>query len=134
MRLKKFWINFNHCAARKYIEIEDSDNSGTDENDAIVVEKEGAVQNIDETEITVILENKIREIYNASEKKGLSIKVRRNHEFADFCERFSKQWIRNNIGNLFVVKYFGESGIDEGGYEESFLQVGGKLLQIHMKK
>ena len=42
----------------------------------IVVEKEGAVQNIDETEITVILENKIREIYNASEKKGLSIKVR----------------------------------------------------------
>ena len=65
-----------NCAARKYIEIEDSDNSDTDENDAIIVEKEEAVQNIDETEITVILENKIREIYNASEKKGLSIKVR----------------------------------------------------------
>lgn len=109
-----------NCAARKYIEIEDSDNSDTDENDAIIVEKEGTVQNIDETEITVILENKIREIYNASEKKGLSIKVRRNHEFADFCERFSKQWIRNNIGNLFVVKYFGESGIDEGGLRREF--------------
>ena len=65
-----------NCAARKYTEIEDSNSSDADENDAIVVEKEGAVQNIDETEITVILENKIREIYNASEKKGLSIKVR----------------------------------------------------------
>ena len=43
-----------NCAARKYLEIEDSDNNDTDEKDAIVVEKEEAVENIDETEITVI--------------------------------------------------------------------------------
>ena len=92
------------------------------------------MQNIDETEITVILEKKIREIYNASENKGLSIKVRRNHEFADFCERFLKKWIRNNIGNLFVVKYFGESGIDEGGLRREFFIGGWKTFTDSYEK
>ena len=82
------------------------------------------MHNIDETEITVNLENKIRKIYNASEKKSVLIKIRRNHEFADFCERFSKHWIRNNIGNLFVVKYFDESGTDEGGLRREFFTGG----------
>ena len=80
------------------------------------------------------MENKIREIFNASKRKGLSIKVKRNQEFADFGERFSKQWIRNNIGNLFVVKYFGESGIDEGGLRREFFTGGWKTFTDSYEK
>ena len=117
---KEIETHASNCAERKYIQIQDSDDSETDENDTVTFKGEKAAHTVNEGDVLLKLQDKIREIFDAAKKKGVSIKVRRNFEFSDFCERFSKQWIRNSIGNIFVVKYFGESGIDEGGLRREF--------------
>ncbi|XP_057309218.1 uncharacterized protein LOC130647391 isoform X3 [Hydractinia symbiolongicarpus] len=51
---------------------------------------------------------------------GISLKVRRNHMFADFCKRFSRPWIREHLGSMIVVTFYGESGVDQGGLRREF--------------
>ena len=63
--------------------------------------------------------DKIKEIVNDLSShmdcKPISVKMRQNHEFEDFCTRFKQKWVREKLGAKLKISFYGEIGIDDGG-------------------
>ena len=63
--------------------------------------------------------------------KPISLKIRRNHVFEDFCTRFKQKWVREKLGAKLNISFYGKNGIDHGGLRREFFS--GNFLFIFLK-
>ena len=53
-------------------------------------------------------------------ENAIKLKIRRHYAFMDFCSRVSKPWVQSKLGSTFLVSFYGEAGIDQGGLSREF--------------
>ena len=116
------------CADQTFIQVLESDSDSDTEMPSIIDSSEKKPTEITYSDVCSSLKTILTQKTAVDTSMGVSLKVRRNHCFTDFCNRVKLAWVRQKIGSLFVVSFYGETGIDQGGLRREFFS---GLLHIY---
>ena len=106
------------CADQTYVEVVESESD--DESSLPKADLKIPIDvDVAEEDILSSLQKALESVKIVRDK-GLSLKVRRHCMFEDYCKRFKMPWVREQLGNLIIVTFYGESGIDQGGLRREF--------------
>ena len=119
---KPAWSAETHasiCANKRYVEVIESDSPSECESE--LPDELPAMNKVlkEDTDIIQKLKSLILQAA-VNTDVAIKIKVRRNHTFEDFCNKMSKAWVKKQLGHIFTVSFYGESGIDQGGILREF--------------
>ena len=109
----------SECAEQKYTQIIDEDDSDGEEippKHLDLIQHEENIETHDD--LIERIQNALKPVNFG--KTSLKIRVRRNHCFMDFVQKFKNAWIRDRIGENLFIEYIGEVGVDEGGPKREF--------------